>query len=687
MNHRTMPIVVLFLLLAANVSCQPAAMPTPLPTIATTSIASSPAPTASPSPSRTAAPSATRTRPRAPTQKPSPSNTPAPPAGNAKNLELVGQIGGGITAAVAAAGHFAYLAIGPRLLVLDVTNPAQPVVAGQSDVLPDSIHSVAIVNGYAYVAAGEAGVFVIDVANPRQPTVVGSVAAIASAMQIVVADDYAYVAEMQGSQAGRLVNGGLRILHLTDPAHPTPIGFAEQSGGFFRIAIASHYAYAVGSGGLHIFDIGDPNHPAQVGVYPDAPDADDIALVDHYAFVLDVGVAKRFEHTLHIVDVSNPAEPVEVKALQEQQIGSPSRIVAVGHYLYLTPSPLAILDATNPLQPRQVGYYDTAGPSADIALSGDYAYLASHHGHSLTIVNVAHPEQPTAVGFFDVPKIVNDVAVVGQYAYIADGEGGLVTVDVSDPRAPVEVGASTRFLAWGLAIQGDYAYVAGDIGLRIVSIIDPLHPTEVGSVRIGTEGAFRVTVAGNRAYVTAGENGLYVIDVSNPTAPQVLGVSSRADSVAVDVAVVGRYAYVAGGRVFRVIDVSDSAHANEVGALQVTGWAHGVAVVGNYAHVAAMEAGLRIINIADPTHPVEIASFPTSDAFGVTVVGNLAYVADNTGGLRVVNIANPAQPTEAGYYKSIIGAQKAVVVGDKVYVASTVSGLVILQTKSANQGR
>jgi hypothetical protein len=555
-------------------------------------------------------------------------------------------------------------------------------------VLPDSIHSVAIANGYAYVAVGEAGVFVIDVANPRQPRVVGSVAAIASAMQIVVVDDYAYLAEMQGSRMGRLVNGGLRILRLTDPAHPSPISFSEL-GGLYRVAIAGHSAYAVGSGGLHIFDIGNPSRPVQVSVYAGAPNADDIALVGHYAFVLEVGVPKSFEHTLHIVDISNPTKPLQVKVLPERQIGSPSRIVAAGHYIYFTPLPLAILDTTDPLQLRQVGQYGTAGSVTDIALSGNYAYLASRHEHSLTIVNIAHPEQPTAVGFFDVPKIVNDVAVVGQYAYIADGEGGLVTVDVSDPRAPAPMGASAHFLAWGLTVQGDYAYLANNdgIGLRIVSIADPFHPTEIGSLQGEIVGAMRVAVAGSRAYVTAGENGLYVIDVSNPAAPQVLGVSSRADSVAIDVAVVGRYAYVAGGRVFRVVDISDDAHPEEVGSLQMTGWAHGVAVVGNYAYVAASDAGLHIVNIADPTHPVEVASFPTSDAFGVTGVGNLAYVADNTGGLRVVNIANPAKPTEAGYYKSILGAQRAVVVGDKVYVASTVSGLVILQAKFATGGR
>jgi hypothetical protein len=124
MNHRTVPIIVLFLLIVASVSCQPAVTPTLLSTIAPTSVALSPSPTASPNPAFTTVPPTASTRARTPTQKPAPTNTTTPPAGNTKNLELLGQIGGGITAAVAAEGHYAYLAIGPRLLVIDVTNPA-----------------------------------------------------------------------------------------------------------------------------------------------------------------------------------------------------------------------------------------------------------------------------------------------------------------------------------------------------------------------------------------------------------------------------------------------------------------------------------------------------------------------------------------------------------------------------------
>ena len=53
-----------------------------------------------------------------------------------ENVELVGQVGGRVNA-VAVQGNHVYLGVGPRLLVLDVSDPTTPILAGQTPVLPD----------------------------------------------------------------------------------------------------------------------------------------------------------------------------------------------------------------------------------------------------------------------------------------------------------------------------------------------------------------------------------------------------------------------------------------------------------------------------------------------------------------------------------------------------------------------
>jgi hypothetical protein len=104
------------------------------------------------------------------------------------------------------------------------------------------------------------------------------------------------------------------------------------------------------------------------------------------------------------------------------------------------------------------------------------------------------------------------VAVAGNYAYVADDDAGLRVISVSDPTHPSEVGyCDTPGGAFGVAVAGSFAYVAdAGAGLRIISVSDPAHPSEVGYYV--TPGAYGVAVAGNYAYVADGSAGLRVIE-------------------------------------------------------------------------------------------------------------------------------------------------------------------------------
>ena len=83
-----------------------------------------------------------------------------------QNVQLVGQIGGE-TYAVAVQGNYAYIGVGPRLVILDVSNPALPAVVGQTGVLPGVVEDVALDGNYAYVADGNGGLIILRfIAHP-----------------------------------------------------------------------------------------------------------------------------------------------------------------------------------------------------------------------------------------------------------------------------------------------------------------------------------------------------------------------------------------------------------------------------------------------------------------------------------------------------------------------------------------
>ena len=84
---------------------------------------------------------------------------------DALNVELVGQIGGA-SYAVAISGTLAYLGVGPRLIVLDVSDPTSPSVLGQTEHFPSIVHHIAIDGSIAYVANWEGGLRIVDISDP-----------------------------------------------------------------------------------------------------------------------------------------------------------------------------------------------------------------------------------------------------------------------------------------------------------------------------------------------------------------------------------------------------------------------------------------------------------------------------------------------------------------------------------------
>jgi hypothetical protein len=289
------------------------------------------------------------------------------------------------------------------------------------------------------------------------------------------------------------------------------------------------------------------------------------------------------------------------------------------------------------------------------------------------------------VSRLDVPAY--GVAVQGNYAYVAVRDivaeiNGLRIMDVSDPTAPTEIGFyPTPGFAENVAIAGSFAYVAdGPGGLHIINVYNPAAPTKVGFYTTGGLYARNVAVVGKYAYVADFSGPLYVVNVSNPATPIKVGSYSAPDNL-YDVAGAGGYAYAAARESgLRIVDVSNPMAPAETGFYDTPGFARSVAVEGDYAYIADDEAGLRVIDVATPTIPTETGFYDTpGHATGVAVARNYAYVADGGSGLRIINISDPITPTEEVWHDTGGDAEDVALAEGYVYVADGVGGLAIFK--------
>jgi hypothetical protein len=221
---------------------------------------------------------------------------------------------------------------------------------------------------------------------------------------------------------------------------------------------------------------------------------------------------------------------------------------------------------------------------------------------------------PTEVISYPTPRLAHDVAVAGNYAYLAES-WDLYLFEISDPLSPTLVSTwpTPGESLSAVEVAGEYAYVgAGRDGLRIVDISEPLTPTETAFYTM-SDSVYDVALMGDLIYIAADQAGLHIVDVSDPHAPILAGVYDGWDVVnGVTVAESGSgkvLAYILGeywvddgqwNTGLAVLDVSDPASPVEVGFYNLLTEAQEVVVAGDsagqsYIYLANQPAGLTIL--------------------------------------------------------------------------------------------
>ncbi len=286
-----------------------------------------------------------------------------------------------------------------------------------------------------------------------------------------------------------------------------------------------------------------------------------------------------------------------------------------------------------------LGDFNTTGVARDVAISGDYAFVADNYS-GLHVIDISDPSVPDSVGSYDTPGSAYGVAISGDYAFVADDSSGLHVIDISDPANPLLAGSyDTPGRAMGVVVAGNYAYVADYLsGLQIIDISDPTTLTLAGNYDTPSN-AHGVAISGDYAYVADYNAGLLVLDISDPVAPVLVG-SYDTPGPAWGVTISGNHAFVVDHTSgFHVIDISDPTAPELTGSYDTPGTALGVAISGDYAYVADGSPGLQVIDISDPTKLTLSWSYDTPGyAENIAIFGSIACVADGASGLQVIGI-------------------------------------------------
>jgi len=470
-----------------------------------------------------------------------------------------------------------------------------------------SIDCVVADGNYAYIGEG-AGLRVLDVSNPANPQPLGRVSLLAFCASVAKKENFVFCA---------LLDKGMQVVNVSNPQFPQVVfsyrtAWSVDGGVWWHdLEIEGNRLYAAsGSGGaesgIHVFNIADPSSPNLIG---------------HFAGV---------RSWVRGLDVKN------------------NIVYAAVH----TAGGIQVIDFSSPSTPFEAGFLPMGSESSvyDVLMEDNRAYVAGSWQYGLVVLNSSTPASPTVLGSYNTPNIASNLVKSGQYVYVSDmwDNPGVVVVNVTNPANPQ---LQTTLSVPGTAIKGlwidsNRLFVSSLTALSIFSLSNPASPTLLGSYfqRDALGHPWGVRAKDGYLYVSDFRMGLKIFDIADPSNPMYLGkyrISTEAEGVEVR----GNVAYVCSswGNGIEVIDLSDRNHPDLIVKITLpgSGSVKKAKASGNYLYTVGSEGGVFVLEISNPFSPAFENRFDTDGiAQDLAIVGNALFVADGATGVKVIDISS-----------------------------------------------
>ncbi|MHA1955016.1 MAG: LVIVD repeat-containing protein, partial [Candidatus Heimdallarchaeaceae archaeon] len=202
---------------------------------------------------------------------------------------------------------FAYIGNSSSMLVLNITNPLDPLLYSEFTGL-NNVNDIFIYGNYAFIA-DESGLVVLNITNPLTPTLAGEYA-FSDIRQVIVDGTFAYVVDEYGDVFVLDVSDLDNIEQISMYDYP---GVTEAASSIYLHG--SHLYVAALALGMDILEVSNNIQPTREEHFPLTPGVDRaITIVGDLAYVVgNYFGGGKFHGTLRIYDISDPTNAVLLK--------------------------------------------------------------------------------------------------------------------------------------------------------------------------------------------------------------------------------------------------------------------------------------------------------------------------------------------------------------------------------------
>ncbi|MFC2142552.1 Ig-like domain-containing protein [Acidobacteriota bacterium] len=587
------------------------------------------------------------------------------------SLSVIGEVNlNGSPQDIVISGKYAYIVTHSSLKIVDISDPSSPIEVASEFMSGSSLRSLSLDSDFAYLAANERGLLIYDVSDPYNPVMYGEYDEIELfVLDVAIWGEYA-ICECQYYKYPDTPDYpyGLEIIDISSPSAPSLVGTWQLDEGCVSAGMdvtADGYAYicqrddtSKTSKVTAVNIAKNPRKPKRAGSYVESGCLFKTLTVSGDTAYLYDDLGMRFV-TLNIASPSVPAYIGECELVGAKGLDVRGSLVGVAG----TSTGFSLLNVSDPGHPSELGTFETpGGPSSNgksTVASGDYVYMACG-GRGLRILDVSDPSNPLEAGVCEFTGS-GALAISGKYAYCAS-HAALDVVDISSPNSPVLVARldlseenDLSYLVSGVAVQGDYAYVTGNLVylnssrgyLRCIDISDPLEPRKLGIYDCVQESFHSggIGVAGDYAYMALSElsldkgqwgASLRVVDISDPFSPSIVfkGIWTEG-TYASGLAMKGDLIYMTGDR-FRILEISDPRYPEYISSFPVR--CEHLAISGDFAYLTLDR--LMVLYVYNPKDPHWACSYSSEWPRSVAASGNRVFLG---GSLKVLK--NKFAPT------------------------------------------
>ncbi|MBZ0265347.1 T9SS type A sorting domain-containing protein [bacterium] len=264
-----------------------------------------------------------------------------------------------------------------------------------------------------YVCAASEGMFIYNVEDLENPELLGEFTTGATMRQVTIKSEYAYIAA---------ASQGMYVVDISTPTNPVLRSQLEIDEFTWTIDVHGNMAYATEFGDIYAIDISDPDDPEILSVI-------DARCCQRKALIRDgISYSPSENWGFQTIDVSDIFNPVQLDMEREY-----------------------------------------SGTAYDVALQGDYAYVA-YARQGILVYDISDPSDIFVAGRTWEYNNIFGIDVQDGYAYFTNSSNGISVLDISNPVDPAPVGShDVEGVIYGLAINPPYAFIPAG---NTVSIFD-----------------------------------------------------------------------------------------------------------------------------------------------------------------------------------------------------------------------